>query len=109
MQIIKDAGKSAVPTDAPNHFVEHVRSDSLSAGTYTVPVGGVDDQTPHREDEIYLVTAGKARVVTDSGGGLVSQGDLIFVPAGESHRFVDVTEDLTLLVFFAPPYSGRSE
>jgi hypothetical protein len=32
------------------------------------------------------------------------------VPAGEEHRFVEVTEDLTVLVVFAPPeYSQRPE
>jgi hypothetical protein len=36
----------------------------------------------------------------------VGPGSVVFVAAGEEHRFVDVTEDLTLLVLFAPPYSG---
>jgi mannose-6-phosphate isomerase-like protein (cupin superfamily) len=31
----------------------------------------------------------------------------LFVPAGEEHRFHDVTEDMALLVFFAPAYTGR--
>ena len=39
--------------------------------------------------------------------GFVSPTQVIYVPAGEEHRFVDVTEDLTLLVIFAPPYSGE--
>jgi quercetin dioxygenase-like cupin family protein len=30
-------------------------------------------------------------------------GKRIYVPAGEEHRFVDVTEDLAVLVTFAPP------
>jgi hypothetical protein len=30
------------------------------------------------------------------------------IPAGEEHRFHDVTEDMALLVFFAPAYTGRS-
>jgi mannose-6-phosphate isomerase-like protein (cupin superfamily) len=30
-----------------------------------------------------------------------------FVPAGEDHRFHDVTEDLAVLVFFAPAYTGH--
>ena len=32
---------------------------------------------------------------------------MIYVPAGEQHRFTDVTEDLGLIVIFAPPY-GRA-
>ncbi|MCG5215824.1 cupin domain-containing protein [Streptosporangium soli] len=108
MQLIKNSGTYAAPGAAPGDYVEHIRSDRLSAGTYLIPAGGVDDQTPHREDEIYLVTAGRARVVTDSGAAAVGPGDLIFVPAGEAHRFVDIVEDLALLVFFAPAYTGRT-
>ena len=37
----------------------------------------------------------------------VGPGRTLFVPAGEDHRFHDVTEDLTVLVFFAPAYTGR--
>jgi len=32
----------------------------------------------------------------------------IFVPAGEEHRFDEVTEDLTLLVVFGPAYGSRT-
>jgi hypothetical protein len=32
---------------------------------------------------------------------------VIFVPAGEEHRFVDVVEDLALLVVFGPAYGTR--
>jgi hypothetical protein len=33
----------------------------------------------------------------------VVPGSLIFVERAVEHRFVDITEDLTVLVFFAPP------
>jgi hypothetical protein len=33
---------------------------------------------------------------------------VIFVPAGESHMFADVVEDLALVVIFAPPYGSRA-
>ncbi len=101
-----DAGRFTAPGSAPNHFAEHLRTGSLSFGTYSIPAGGLDDQHPHREDEIYVVTTGRAKLVTDSGTVDVGPGDALFVPAGEAHRFTDVTEDLALLVFFAPPYSG---
>lgn len=105
MRKLSDAG--AFRRADPNHFAEHLRTDSLSVGTYSIPVGGVDDQLPHREDEIYVVTAGRARLVTPGGTDEVGPGDVLFVPAEEPHRFTDVTDDLALLVFFAPPYTGR--
>ena len=108
MRKLTDAGRYTVATGSrPNHFAEHLRTDQLSVGTYSIPAGGLDDQKPHREDEIYVVTEGRARLITDSGTVDVAAGDTVYVPAGEGHRFTDITEDLALLVLFAPPYSGR--
>ncbi len=108
MRVIKGAGEYTARDDAPNHFVEQHRTDAMSVGTYSIPAGGLDDQRPHTEDEIYVVTAGSARLVTPSGEAGVRPGDVVFVPAGEQHRFVDVTEDLALLVVFAPAYGSRA-
>lgn len=91
----------------PNDYVEHLRTASMSVGTYSIPAGGVDDQAPHHEDEIYVVTTGRATLVTPKGSEPVGPGDVLLVPAEEDHRFTDITEDLALLVLFAPPYSGR--
>jgi len=108
MQVIEGAGVYTPPGEAPNHYVEQWRVPDLSVGTYSIPASGVDDQTPHTEDEIYVVQRGRARLVTDSGEAEVGPGAVIFVPAGEGHRFVDVTEDLALLVMFAPAYRSRA-
>jgi mannose-6-phosphate isomerase-like protein (cupin superfamily) len=109
MRIIDGAGGYTAPADGtPNHFVEQLRVPDLSVGTYSIPAGGTDDQTPHTEDEIYVVTAGRARLVTDDGTADVKPGDVVFVPAGEGHRFVDVVEDLALLVVFGPAYRSRT-
>ena len=35
----------------------------------------------------------------------IGPGDTLFVGAGEEHRFQEITEDLSLLVFFAPSES----
>ena len=78
-------------------------------GTYSIPAGGLDDQQPHREDEIYVVQAGAATLVTDSGTAEVGPGSVIFVPAGEQHRFTDIQGGLSLLVVFAPPYGSRPD
>jgi mannose-6-phosphate isomerase-like protein (cupin superfamily) len=108
VEIVVGAGAwTAPPAGAVNDWVEHLRVPDLSVGTYCIPAGGVDDQSPHSEDEIYVVTAGRARIVTPDGGSDVGPGAVIFVPAGEEHRFVDVTEDLALLVVFGPAYGSR--
>jgi quercetin dioxygenase-like cupin family protein len=109
MQNLSHAGHYIAPKgQEPNHFVEHLRREALSVGTYCIPVGGIDDQQPHREDEIYVVTAGRARLETPDGAESVAPGDVLFVPAGEQHRFVDVTEALAVLVCFAPAHTGAT-
>jgi mannose-6-phosphate isomerase-like protein (cupin superfamily) len=109
MRVFGDAGTYTPPDGAdPNHWVVHASSDDLSLGTYSIPAGGLDDQTPHTEDEIYVVQAGRATLVTPSGTAAVGPGSVVFVPAGETHRFTDITEDLALVVVFAPPYGSRA-
>lgn len=100
-----DLTAAATFTAAPDedtHWVEHLRVPAMSVGTYSIRAGGVDDQTPHGEDEIYVVVSGRASF--ESGGQRVDvgPGSTLFVPALEEHRFLDVTEDLTLIVVFAP-------
>lgn len=108
MKVIEGAGEWTSPPSGENDWVEHLRVPDLSVGTYCIPVGGRDDQSPHTEDEIYVVRQGRATIVTPSGSAGVSPGSVVFVPAGEEHRFVDVTEDLALLVVFGPAYASRS-
>jgi quercetin dioxygenase-like cupin family protein len=36
---------------------------------------------------------------------VVSEGTVIFVAPGVEHRFYEITEELTVLVFFAPAES----
>ena len=40
---------------------------------------------PHTEDEIYVVTTGRATVVSASGTAAVGPGSAIYVPAGLAH------------------------
>jgi mannose-6-phosphate isomerase-like protein (cupin superfamily) len=109
MRVFGDAGTYTPPDGGdPNHWVVHTSSDDLSLGTYSIPAGGLDDQTPHTEDEIYVVQVGRATLVTPSGTAAVGPGSVVFVPAGETHRFTDITEDLALVVVFAPPYGSRA-
>jgi mannose-6-phosphate isomerase-like protein (cupin superfamily) len=108
MQKLAHAGHFYHPEhEEPNHFEEHLRPGSLSVGTYSIPHDGIDDQVPHHEDEIYVVRSGLAQMLTPDGKVPVEAGDVLFVPAEEEHRFVDITEDLTVLVIFVPPYTGR--
>jgi mannose-6-phosphate isomerase-like protein (cupin superfamily) len=107
VQIIEGAGVWPPSPATASDWVEQLRTTDLSVGTYCIPAGGLDTQSPHTEDEIYVVTAGRAKLVTPDGTAEVAPGSVMFVPAGEEHRFGDVTEDLALLVVFGPAYGSR--
>ena len=83
-------------------YLEFLRVPSLSLGLYALPAGGVDSQNPHTEDEVYFVTAGRAMVTVAGEDRAVGPGSVVYVAAAVPHRFHSITEDLRLLVFFAP-------
>lgn len=83
-------------------YREFVRVPAMSGGLYVLPAGGTDRQKPHREDEIYYVVRGRARFKAGSEDREVSAGSVIFVAAQVGHRFYEITEELAVLVFFAP-------
>ncbi len=89
-------------------YLEFLRVGSMSGGLYALAAGDVDTQTPHSEDEVYVVLAGSAAFVCAGTQREVTPGDTLFVAAGVEHRFVDITEDLEVLVFFAPAEGTHS-
>ncbi len=107
MQILAGAG-SYVATTATD-WQEHLEVPDLSCGTYSLPAGGTDPQSPHTEDEIYVVTRGRATLWTPDASAELGPGDVAFVPAGEEHRFVDIVEDFAVLVVFGPAEYSRAE
>jgi mannose-6-phosphate isomerase-like protein (cupin superfamily) len=110
MRVINDAGRFTPPVGQDrNHWIEHLRVTDLSVGTYSVPRGGVDDQVPHTEDEIYVVISGRAVLRAGEDSSAVGPGAVIYVAAGEEHRFTDVTEDLAAVVLFAPAEGTREQ
>ena len=83
-------------------YLEFLRVPAMSAGLYVLPKGSTDPQKPHREDEMYYVVRGRARMQIGSENAGVRAGSVIFVEAGVEHRFYDIGEELEVLVFFAP-------
>jgi mannose-6-phosphate isomerase-like protein (cupin superfamily) len=89
---------------APDGYAAEVlRSDLLSVGLYLVPAGGTDDQTPHAEDEVYYTVRGRGQLRVGVEDHPVEPGTLLFVPAAAVHFFHDISEELVLVVFWAPP------
>lgn len=106
MQVLSGAGSFGAQGAEP-HWIEHLSVPDLSVGTYSLPSGSVDTQEPHTEDEIYVVVRGRAALATDDASADVGPGSVVYVPAGEPHRFVNIVEDLVALVLFAPAEGSR--
>lgn len=88
--------------DSGTRYLEFLRVPALSAGLYRLAAGGLDEQQPHAEDEVYYTLAGRARLRVAGEDQAVAPGTLHFVAARVEHRFHSIEEDLTLLVFFGP-------
>jgi mannose-6-phosphate isomerase-like protein (cupin superfamily) len=83
-------------------YLEFLRVPALSVGLYTLEAGAVDGQSPHTEDEIYVVMTGRARIDVGDEVRDVGPGSVVYVAASVPHRFHDITERLEILVVFAP-------
>lgn len=88
--------------ESSKQYLEFLRVPALSMGIYRLPAESEDTQQPHTEDEVYYVTHGMATIRVADEDQPVVPGSIVYVPANVVHYFHNITEDLTLLVFFAP-------
>lgn len=96
--------------EAGHLYHEFIRTHDLSVGLYELAAGSVDPQGPHTEDEVYYVISGRGHVQVGDDDAPVGPGSVIFVAADVVHRFHDIIDDLTILVFFGPAeYTHRAD
>ena len=69
---------------------------------------GKDAQTPHTQDELYLVARGSGWFVNGDARHPCGVGDVLFVPAGVVHRFEQFTDNFAVWVVFYGPEGGES-
>lgn len=83
-------------------WLEFLDLASMSMGVYYVAAGTNDREThePHARDEVYVGIAGAGRLTAGGKVFDIEAGAIIYVKAGIEHFFHDVTDDLTILVFF---------
>jgi mannose-6-phosphate isomerase-like protein (cupin superfamily) len=103
---LQDA-QAHLPDDA-NVFRAHyvIRHGTMRAGLYA-PVKE-DRQTPHTQDELYIVIAGTGEVINDGERRAFAPQDMIFVKAGAEHRFENFSDDFTTWVVFWGKPGGES-
>lgn len=61
---------------------------------------GEDLQTPHDQDELYFIASGSSWFVRQTSRVRCHEGDVIFVPAGEYHRFEEFDDGFGVWVIF---------
>ena len=88
-------------------YHEFVSVPDLSGGLYVLESGGADPQSPHGEDELYVVMSGRGRITVGDEDRPVVAGSVVFVGATVPHRFHDIEERLVILVAFGPAEDSR--
>ena len=106
-QIDIDKAIAALPMPPDEQYMVVFRHGTLEAGIYAPR--GVDEQTPHTRDEVYVVVKGTGLFVCGNSRKLFTPGELLFVPAGTTHRFEGFSDDLTVWVLFYGPPGGEHQ
>jgi mannose-6-phosphate isomerase-like protein (cupin superfamily) len=68
---------------------------------------GPDDQSPHHQDELYIIASGSGWFVKGKERVPFAPEDVLFVEAGTEHRFEDFTADFAAWVIFWGPEGGE--
>ena len=91
--------------ETPDAFATVLSQGSLRVGLYAP--SGVDPQTPHTRDELYVVMRSAGWFVNGDTREPFGPGDILHVPAGVRHRFEEFTEDFATWVVFYGPEGGE--
>jgi mannose-6-phosphate isomerase-like protein (cupin superfamily) len=68
---------------------------------------GEDAQTPHDQDELYIIASGTGWLRCGAERVAFAAHDALFVRAGEAHRFEDCSPDFATWVIFYGPKGGE--
>ena len=104
-QIDIESAIASLPRPPAEQYTIVYRHGTFEAGLYAPR--GVDDQTPHTRDEAYVVVSGSGEFVCGTARRSFQPGELLFVPAGMTHRFENFSNDLTVWVIFYGPRGGE--
>ena len=83
-----------------------LENGSMELGYYQP--SGSDEQSPHDQDEIYIVQSGTGIFVRGDEEISFETGDALFVAANVEHRFIDFSDDFAAWVIFYGPTGGES-
>jgi mannose-6-phosphate isomerase-like protein (cupin superfamily) len=90
---------------AEEQFHYPIRHGSMRVGLYAPK--GADNQTPHVQDELYIIASGRGWFVKAGERVAFAPQDVLFVEAGATHRFEDYCADFSAWVIFWGPEGGE--
>src|SRR5713226_6028802 len=99
--------QAGIPGPAGEHSVSLLHRGTLDVKLALSPPVPPNQQTPHAQDEVYVVIRGRGVLLHDGERDPFESGDLLFVAAGTEHRFENFTEDLAVWVVFYGPRGGE--
>ncbi len=68
---------------------------------------GTDPQTPHDQDELYVVAGGRGTFVCAGRRAAFGPGDVLFAAPRAEHRFENFSDDFAAWVVFYGPKNGE--
>lgn len=105
MQITIQEALEQLNADKAKLFTKVMEHGTMSVEIYR-PIK-TDPQTPHQQDELYVVISGSGEFVNNGKRSAFGKGDVLFVPAGVEHRFENFTDDFATWVIFYGPEGGE--
>jgi mannose-6-phosphate isomerase-like protein (cupin superfamily) len=99
------SARALIPGPAGEHSAGVLRRGTLNL-KLSVPVRP-NQQSPHDQDEIYVIVAGRGVLVHGGERDEFGPGDAMFIAAGTEHHFEDFTDDLAVWVIFYGPTGGE--
>jgi mannose-6-phosphate isomerase-like protein (cupin superfamily) len=84
-------------------------AQNQSLAEATIPQGAATTEHYHRtSEELYLVTAGRGRLVVDGEERIIAEGDCALIPPGSRHKVFNIGEGpLRIVCACAPGYDDE--
>jgi mannose-6-phosphate isomerase-like protein (cupin superfamily) len=103
---IEEARAAPIPAGSRSSLLMEHGSMKLR---YYAPPGGTDPQTPHDQDELYVIASGRGTFFVGGQRVPFGPGDVLFVAARVEHRFESFSDDFaSWVVFYGPPGGERA-
>ena len=97
--------RELIPGPAGEHSATVLRRGTLNL-KLSLPVDP-NRQTPHTQDELYVIVRGQGLLWHDGKRDSFGPGDIMFIAAGTEHHFESFTDDLAVWVVFYGPAGGE--